>query len=232
MFARRLLDPIRRHPRSEAGNPPLAIISIHVFILGIIGMSTLIQFIVAPPALGVPTQIVTDVILFHDFYMTILCDSWQTRGALTMYYQIPSDRMYNGNGYDPGYPRAAELTTDATIVPGPRTTGWEKRVVRERDKHGGLVWNDDDEEEEEVHGGLYYDPAAPPSQYYVLPVMYVPSEGEVQEVYTLERPVAYGTEHYQNQFFTDTRTLNTKGTDGRCNKVLAESLALLCETFE
>lgn len=124
--------------------------------------------------------------------------------------------MHSDSRYDLGYqPRAAQLTADATIIPEPKTTGYYRKVVRQNDEDGVTVWNDaDDEEEVETQHGLHYDPTAPPSQYYVLPIMYVPSEGEVQETYVLEPHSSYDAEQYRNQFFTDTRTLNSSQADG------------------
>lgn len=123
--------------------------------------------------------------------------------------------MHSDSRYDLGNPRARELTTGATIVPDPKPSGYYRRVVRERDRNGGTVWNDTDyEEEDRTPQGLQYDPTAPPAQYYVLPIMYVPSEGEVQQTYVIEPHSSYATEQYHNQFFTDTRTLKTSQGDG------------------
>lgn len=116
--------------------------------------------------------------------------------------------MCNDNRRNPKFCRMKALTAEATIVPEPRTRGWFGRLIRQRDTDGTVLWNkDDDEEEEEVTtDGLHYDPRAPPSAYYVMPVMYSPSQPEEEQMYGMGEIAVYGTEQYRDQFYTDIRT--------------------------
>lgn len=125
--------------------------------------------------------------------------------------------MHNGNRNDLVFPRATELIADATAATDHKSSGWFKRVVRRRDKDGTVVWSDDDDDDEDVEEsmqGLHYDPLAPPGQYYVLPMMYVPSQREINQAYNIEQPTMFATDLYRDEFYTDIRSLKATKAEG------------------
>lgn len=125
--------------------------------------------------------------------------------------------MYNESQQDTSFPRTTELTADLTIVPEPRTLGWFGRLIRQRDKGGTVFWTKEDEEEEEeavTINGLQYDPNAPHGGYYVMPVMYAPSQEEEEQIYGMGEVAVYETEQYRDQFYTDIRTCDVEPAEG------------------